>query len=163
MAKAITNVNVPNNTRNFYPVNRGEWELRTFPIAASTVMVDGAALAVQVSVSNPTGNLILTPTSNANGQNFIGIIAEPIASTDADYATAGKLKGVWVPRTRSCEAYFVVGAGTFTAADVGRTCLFHTDSKSLNVDGNGLGARITGFISSTQGTCSFDIPLAVTA
>ena len=163
MAKAITNVNVPNNTKNFYPVNRGEWELRQFPIAASIVMIDGSAIAVQVVTSNPTGNNILMPISNATGQNFQGILAEPIAASDADYAVAGKLKGVWVPRTRSCEAIFSVGAGTFTLADVGRTCLFHTDSRSLNVDGNGLGARITGVISATQGTCAFDIPLAVTA
>lgn len=163
MAKAVTNANVPNNTQNFYPVNRGEWELRTFPFAASTAMSDGSAVAVQVTASNPTGNLILMPTSNTTGQNFVGILAEPIASTDADYATAGKLKGVWVPRTRSCEAYFKVGAGTFTAADVGRVCLFHTDSKSLNVDGNGLGARITGYISATKGTCVFDLAPAVTA
>lgn len=163
MAKAITNVNTPNNTRNFYPVKRGEWELKLLPIVASVAMADGCAVATQVTASSPTGNNILMPTSNATGQNFQGILAEAIATTDADYATAGKLKGVWVPRNQSCEAYFSVGAGTFTLADVGRVCLFHTDSKSLSVDTNGLGARITGFISATQGTCSFDIAPAVTA
>lgn len=163
MAKAITNINVPNNTRNFYPVKRGEWELKLLPIVASVAMTDGSAIATQVTASNPTGNNILMPTSNATGQNFIGILAEPIATTDPDYATAGKLKGVWVPRYSTCEAYFSVGAGTFTAADVGRTCLFHTDSKSLAVDTNGAGAIITGYISATQGTCSFDIATVVTA
>ena len=118
MAKAVTNVNVPNNTRNFYPVNRGEWELRQLPIVASVVMVDGSAVATQVVTANPTGNNILMPTSNATGQNFRGILAEPIAAADPDFATAGKLKGVWVPRTIACESYFSVGAGTFTLADI---------------------------------------------
>lgn len=163
MAKAITPVNVPNNTRNFYPVNRGEWEIRTFPIAASIVIADGTAVATQVVTSNPTGNLIPMPTSNVTGQNFQGILVEAIASTDSDFAVAGKMKGVWVPRTRSCEAFFSVGAGTFGSNDVGRVALFHTDSKSLNVDGNGLGARITSLITTTRGTCAFDVAPAVTA
>lgn len=163
MGKAITNVNVPNNTRNFYPADKGEWELRQLPMVASVAMTDGSAIATQVTASSPTGNNILMPATNTTGQNFRGILAEPIASTDPDFAVAGKLKGVWVPRTISCEAYFSVGAGTFTLADVGRVCSFHTDSKSLAVDTNGLGARITGYISATQGTCSFDIPNAVTA
>lgn len=163
MAKAVTNVNAFNNTKNFYPVRKGEWELKLLPMVASVAMIDGSAVATQVTASNPTGNNILMPTSNATGQNFIGILAEPITASDPDYAVAGKLKGVWVPRTNICEVYFSVGAGTFTQADVGRTCLFHTDSKSLAVDTNGAGARITGFISATQGTCSFDIATVVTA
>jgi hypothetical protein len=163
MALAVTPLNVPNNTRNFYPVNRGDWELKVLPTAASLAAVDGTAFATQVVASNPTGNLIPMPTTNTTGQNFIGIIAQPISATDSDYATAGKLKGYWVPKTRSCEAFFLVGNGTNSAAQVGRVCPFHTDSKSLNVGANGAGARITSYISSTRGTCAFDVAIAVTA
>lgn len=142
MGKAVTPVNSPNNVRNFYPAD-DKWELKRMPIAASVAMVDGTALRVEVSGSSPTGNLIAAAQTNANGQNFAGILAEPIVSTDSDYATAGKLKGVRVPKTLDAEAFFSVGAGTFTAADVGRVCSVHTDYKSLAVDTNGTGAIIS--------------------
>ena len=58
---------------------------------------------------------------NANGADFVGILAEPIAATDDDYATAGKLKGVWVPEDATAEAGFTVVNGTFTTADIGKT------------------------------------------
>jgi len=38
----------------------------------------------------------------------MGILAEPITSTDEDYAVSGKLKGVRVPLTPEAEAYFYV-------------------------------------------------------
>jgi hypothetical protein len=73
------------------------------------------------------------------------------------------MKAVYIMKTPAAEAFFVVGAGTFTAADVGRICLIHTDSKSLAVDTNGLGAEITGYITSTTGKCKFSLAPAVTA
>jgi hypothetical protein len=60
-------------------------------------------------------------TANASGADFLGILVETIATTDTDYATAGKLKSVWVPNTPYARAFFTVGAGTFTAADVFKT------------------------------------------
>lgn len=75
---------------------------------------------------------------NAAGADFVGIMAEPIVSTDADYATAGKLKAVKVPKSKTARAFFTVGAGTFTAADLFRTARFHTDSLGLAVDTIGL-------------------------
>lgn len=163
MAKSVTPLNAVNKNSNFRPADVKLWELRLLPIAASTAIEEGTALSTEVSGSSPTGNLIKAAATNANGQNVQGILAEPIASTDSDYATSGKLKMVYVPKVQGAVAEFTVGAGTFTAADVGRVCNIHTDSKSLAVDTNGLGAIIRGYISSTRGTCSFDVAKAVTA
>lgn len=160
--QSVTPLNQVNNTLNFYPVD-GNWEIRRLPFKASTAITDGYAVAYEVSASNPTGYLTLMPTTNANGQNFVGILQEKIAATDTDYATAGKLKNVLVPTTKHALARFKVGAGTFTAADVGRVCNFHTDSGSLAVDTNGAGAVIRGYIDSSYGTCSFDVANATTA
>lgn len=163
MGKAVTGLNKPNTTSNFYPFD-DLWRAELLPMKASTAMVEGAAIAVEVSGSSPTGNHTIAGTTNANGQNIVGILAEPIVSTDADYATAGKLKLVWIPTNTQAKCYFTVGAGTFTAADVGRICQIHTDSKSLAVDTNGLGGEITGYISSTRGVCRLlSVPKAVTA
>lgn len=103
------------------------------------------------------------PATNSTGQNFVGILAEVIATTDADFATAGKQKNVWVPVSKLARAKFLVGAGTFTLADVHRVCNFHTDSLSLAVDTNGLGAIIEEYIDATHGVCSFNVGNVVTA
>jgi hypothetical protein len=47
-------------------------------------------------------------TENAAGADFIGILSEAVAATDTDYATAGKLKQVWVPTNLQAEAEFTV-------------------------------------------------------
>ena len=161
--QAITPLNTPNNTQNFLPIGEG-WVMKQVPMKASTAAVVGTAIGVEISSNTTTGNCTVMPATNANGANFVGILAEKIASTDSDYATAGKLKSVWVPINKSVStAQFTVGAGTFTAADVGRICNIHTDSASLSVDTNGAGAQITGFIDSSYGLCTFDVPLTTTA
>lgn len=133
------------------------------PIAASAAIAEGTLLAVQVSGSSPTGNLIAAATTNTTGQNIVGILAEPITSSDSDYATAGKLKQVWVPTSQYSQAYFTVGSGTFTAADVGRVCQTAGSGISVAVDTNGLGVVIDGYISSTRGTCKLSVANVVTA
>lgn len=162
MAQVTTPLGYANNTRNFYPAD-DKWEVKYFPTKASVAGVEGCAVAYEVSGSSPTGYITVAAATDANGQNVVGILAETIAATDSDYATAGKLKAVYIPKTLQAEAYFVVGAGTFTAADVGRVCNIHTDSKSLAVDTNGLGAEITGYITSTTGKCKFSLPKVVTS
>jgi hypothetical protein len=162
MAKVITPVNTQNKSSNFSPAN-DKWELAYLPFKGGVAIEEGTAVGYEVTSSNPTGLLIKMPATNANGQNFVGIITETIASTDADYATSGKLKGVLVAKSNEATAEFAVGAGTFTADDIGRVCAFHTDSKSLAVDTNGAGAEIVGFISSTRGVCKFNVPHATTA
>lgn len=88
--------------------------------------------------------------------NKMGILAEAIAATDADYATSQKLKHVWVPLCKDATAEFTVGSGTFTTADVGKSVAF-ADSKSLAVDTAGDDARITKYLSSTRGECIFQL------
>lgn len=162
MAKAVTPLNQAATTQYFYPSN-DLWRLENIRIAASSAMSVWTALWQEVSGSSPTWNAIKMPTTNANGQNFIGILAEPIASTDSDYATAGKIKQVWVPINQKAEAFFAVWAGTFTAADIGRVCQFHTDSVSLAVDTNWAGAVIVDYVSATKWICNFSVAKVVTA
>jgi hypothetical protein len=128
------------------------------PFKASTAIAEGAAVAAEISSNNVTGYATLMGVENATGADFLGIMAEPIVSGDADYATAGKMKGVRVPTTPYALAYFSVGAGTFTAVDVFKTVELHSDYKSLAVDTLGKGARIMKYISSTRGICRFSLP-----
>lgn len=162
MGKTVTAINTPNKTQNFYPAD-DKWEMIMFPFVASTAIEEGTAVAPQISGNDVTGNLTKMGVENATGADFMGILAEAIVSTDTDYATAGKLKGVWVPKSTLARAYFTVGAGTFTAADVFRTVEIHSDSKSLAVDTKGKGARIMEYISSTRGICRFTLPETETA
>ena len=162
MGKAITAVNSPNKTSNFYPAD-DKWEMIMFPIKASTAMEEGVALSPEIVTNDVTGYLTKMGVENVVGSDFVGILAEAIVATDSDYATAGKLKGVWVPKSMTASAYFTVGAGTFTATDVFKTVELHSDSKSLAVDTKGKGARIVEFISSTRGRCMFSLPQTETA
>jgi hypothetical protein len=157
MGKVVTPLNQPNKTQNFYPAD-DKWEMIMFPFLASTAIEEGTAVSPQIVSNNVTGNLTKMGVENVTGSDFMGILAEAIVSTDTDYATAGKLKGVWVPKAMTATAYFTVGAGTFTAADVFKTVEIHSDSKSLAVDTLGKGARIMEFISSTRGKCMFSLP-----
>ena len=162
MGKAVVGLNKPNETGNFLPAD-DSWKMMMLPIKVSTVIVEGAAIGIEISGSTTTGYYTLMGVENAAGADFVGIIAEPVAAADADYATAGKLKGVWIPMTAEAEAYFTVGAGTFTAIDEGKTVEVHSDSISLAVDTAGKGARITKYISSTRGKCKFNLPKTETA
>lgn len=162
MAKPVTLVNVPNVNTNFRPCD-GNWKLKAFKMKVSTAMVQGAAIMPETSGADVTGYYTLMGVENAGGDDFVGILAEAIVSTDADYATAGKTKLVRVPLSPNSECEFTVGAGTFTAVDVGKTVEVHSDSKSLAVDTVGKGARITGYINSTRGKCAFCMPNSETA
>jgi len=150
MGKATVLVNTPNTTSNFYPAN-DKWEMKKLPMKASTAMVEGAAIAIEISSNTTTGNYTLMGVENVTGADFVGILAEPI------------VKGVRVPVNQQAEAFFTVGAGTFTAVDVGKTVEIHSDSKSLAVDTAGKGARITKYITSTRGKCAFVLPNTETA
>lgn len=162
MAKATTALNTPNDTKYFYPAD-DQWEMLQLPFKASTAIAEWSAVAPEISSNDVTGYITAMGTTNTTGADFLWILAEPIAATDSDYATAGKLKGVRVPKTPYAKAYFYVWAGTFTAADVFRTVPLHSDSKSLSVDSKWLGARILKYISSTRGICRFSLPETVTA
>lgn len=161
--KSITPINTPNTTTYFMPISSTGWELRSIEMKASTAMSDWAAIWVEISGNTTTGNATLMPATNANGANFIGILAEKIATTDTDYATAGKLKQVWVPTNLMAEAKFKVWAGTFTAADKNKTVSFHSDSVSLAVDTAGAWAEIVWYETATRWRCRFSLPKTVTA
>ena len=133
------------------------------PFAASTAIDEGTAVAPEISSNDVTGNLTKMGAENANGADFLGILAEPIKSTDGDYATAGKMKGVWVPKVPHAKSYFKVGSWTFTKADVFRTVELYSDRKSLAVDTAGKGARIVEYIDANHGICEFSLPETETA
>lgn len=160
--QAVTPLNQVNNTRNFYPAD-GNWEEKLLPFKASVEISDGFAVGTEISGNTTTGYVTLMPATNANGANFRGILIEKISSTDADYATAGKLKKVMVPTTNFAQARFKVGAGTFTAADIGKVVAFHSDSGSLAVDTAGAGAEITAYEDASYGKCMFSVARTVTA
>ena len=104
-----------NETQNFLPADPN-WIMRQLPFKASTAIEEGAAIGIEISSNDVTGNVTLMGAENAAGADFQGIMAEPVVSGDADYATAGKLKSVWIPLNKEAEAYFKVGTGTFTVA-----------------------------------------------
>jgi len=158
MGKAVTPINSANQTGYFYPAD-DKWELKMLPMKASLAMAEGVAITAETNGAAVTGYYrTQVAVENLNGDDTMGILAEPILATDPDYAVAGKMKGVRVPKGPESEAYFTVGAGTFTAADVGATVELHSDFKSLAVDTLGKGATITGYISSTRGVCKFNMP-----
>jgi hypothetical protein len=159
----ITPINAANSTAYFVPLSSTGWELRDVAMKASTAMSDWAAIWVEISSNTTTWNATLMPATNSAGQNFIWILAEKIASTDSDYATAWKLKKVWVATSPLSEAEFKVWAGTFTAVDVNKIVSFHSDSLWLAVDTQWLWAEISWYISSTRGRCRFTVPRTVTA
>lgn len=152
--------------KNFVPIYGSGWELRECQIKLSTAYATGEGMRVEIAANTTTGYLASASTNSgvtSVGANFIGIMAEPVRATDADYATAFKTKRVWVATSPKALAYFTVGAGTFTQIDVYKTCAIHSDGKSLAVDTNGLGAMIEGYISSTRGICSFSLAPSLTA
>ena len=154
MGKAVQPINTPNITTYFAPADDNR-ETRMYYRAASIAAVDdGTMMAIDVSGSSPTGYIVIAPTTNANGKNFVGILQQAIATTDTDYATAHFVP-VRAPKTKEAKMYFTVGSGTFTQADVGRVCALYSDSKSVAVDSNGLGVIIDSYIDATHGICHF--------
>lgn len=145
MAKDITPSNYGNSNRNFVAV-QGEFRTELMPIVASVAIEQGTAIGKAATSGNYT----------VSGNNeVIGYLDETIATTDTDYATAGKLKSVRIPVTDDSVVDFSVGAGTFAADDVGKSVAIHTDSKSIAVDTAGTAFYITNFISSTRGKGRF--------
>lgn len=162
MWKVVTWLNKPNETQNFLPSD-DNWYIDYLPFKASTAIEEGSVIAPEISGNTTTGYITKFSTENATGADFMWILAEPITATDDDYATAGKLKAVYIPKTPYAKAYFTVWAGTFTAVDVFKTVEIHSDSKSLAVDTAGKGARIMKYISSTRWECRFSLPETETA
>lgn len=151
-----------NNVLNFLPTS-GLWMVKPLRFVASVAILDGTAVGIEISGNTTTGNCTAMGTENASGADFQGILNQPISTTDPDYATAGKLKNVWVPISNTCEAQFKRISGTLTTADIGKTVEFASSGLGLAVDTPGKGARITDVITSDYGTCSFVMPNTETA
>tara|TARA_R110000851_G_scaffold40208_3_gene101571 strand:+ start:3613 stop:3882 length:270 start_codon:yes stop_codon:yes gene_type:complete len=84
------------------------WKLTEYAVVASVALEEGTAMGIQITSNTTTGILVAMGAENALGADFIGILAEPIAATDVDYATAGKLKSINVPTSKFAEAVFTV-------------------------------------------------------
>ncbi len=151
-----------NVTTNFLPADEN-WKSGLVPFKASTAIAEGAAIGIEIVSNDVTGEVTLMGVENAAGADFVGVIQEPIASTDADYATTGKLKQVSIAMNQAAKAFFTVVNGTFTKDDVFKTVQISSDSLGLDVDTAGKGARITDFINSSRGKCTFVLPNTETA
>lgn len=139
---------MPNKITNFWPCNTFKhWQIKKLPILASAAYEQGTALRSSLG----TDYQIMDGSSETN---FAGILAETISASDADYATSGKLKHVFVPISPEAEMYFTVGNGTFSGADVGKNVAVHTDGKSVAVDTAGTHFQIRKYISATRGKCA---------
>jgi hypothetical protein len=137
---------MPNVNTNFVEA-MGNWKMEMLPFIASVAIAEGAAI---YAVGDGTHSKVTASTGN-----FVGILKEPIAAADADYATSRKLKLVSVAMDDTAEAYFTVGAGTFTTADEGKMVKFN-DEISLAVDTAGTQAKITKYIDATHGMCKLN-------
>jgi len=132
-----------NVNTNFLPVQtQTHWKLVKTQMIASVAMEEGAAV---YAVGDGTHTIV----TNATG-NFRGILAEPIAATDADYATSKKLKSVYVPRDDESEVEFTESGDALTTDLIGETCKFN-DSIGLDATAAGTQAKITGYINAGRG------------
>lgn len=143
-----------NETLNLYfdPIFKpGRWKMTKLAMIASVVIKAGAAI---YAAGDGTHTKV-----TANTANFRGILMENIAAADADYATAGKLKQVAIALDSEAEAYFTVGAGTFTQADEGKSVKFN-DELGLAVDTAGTQAQITKYLTATRGKTRFNLTIS---
>ena len=109
MGKAVTQLNASNSNTNFVVIEaEKDWKITYLPFKASTAIEEGSAIGIEIVTNTTTGNVTLMGVENAAGADFVGIMAEPIVDTDKDYATAGKLKAVYVPKSINSRAKFTV-------------------------------------------------------
>lgn len=90
---------------------KGRTRLRSYTRTASTVFAEGALV-------NFVSGLVLP--ADATSGDHVGIAAEAVAATDADYATAGVKILVEVPVDKMCEFEAPVN-GTLATTSVGVT------------------------------------------
>jgi hypothetical protein len=160
--QAITPLNTPNNTKNFVPVGEG-WVMKQIRIKPSVAIADGTAIGVEVVSSATTGYAIAMPATNANGQNFIGILAEAVTASDADYASTTKTRSVFIPVNKAIATAKATTSATATSAVVGRVVQFSGSGATVAPTTNGAGCVITDFVDANTVLVSFDVANAVTA
>jgi len=137
-----------NLNTNFRPITSGDaWGIEEVQMTASVAMEAGSGI-----YAPGDGEDTIVTTSSAN---FTGILIEPIAATDDDYATAKKKKLCFVRKKKGARAICTV-SGTFTTDDVGKNVDF-ADAVSLDVDTSTHDqATIRKYISATRAECEFN-------
>lgn len=134
-----------NNTRYFTRL-KGQTKTIQGIFTASVAIAQGGM--VYPDPGNPGQ---WTKADSTAGESF-GVIMQTIASTDSDYAST-KVVNIEVPAEPGVEWKFLVGSGTFTAADVNKYADL-LDEVSVAVDVTTKKQLfITGYVSATEGRC----------
>ncbi len=140
---------------NFNPINN-DWENQELVIKEWVALQAGTLLAREIVSNVTTGKLVAASAEATTGKNYVGILMEEIASTDADYSTSGKTKLVSVPTSIKAICEYRVHSWTASAAKVWSTVEIADSGKWLAVDTLWLGATITKHVSSTRGECQIN-------
>lgn len=121
----------------------GRGKDKWFPMTAST------AVTKQGLATTTTGQLVAV-TAGTTAANILGIFSKTAATTDTDYATAGRLFPVWVPTERHALLEFDVTSG-LVVGDIG-TEVDLTDYNTVNRGASSIKAvKITDVISTIKG------------
>lgn len=126
---------------------KGKTKLMWLPMTASTVAVDGSLVEL-------TSGQLTIATNTSKAHNIVGVIRKTIVSTDADYATAGRLVPVEVPVEKYVEWEAPVAVGTLAATSVGAYFDLGTDDLGASVDQSASAENIvfcTKYLSATKG------------
>ena len=103
----------------------------------------------QYGLVYPDGSGAVQPADATSGSH-VGVAAKAVASGDSDYATAGALISVIVPRDDDCEWLADVGTGTMTTALVDTYCDLKDDNE-LDVGATSKNVvYLSGYKSATQ-------------
>ncbi len=140
-------VDAVNNTR-YFTRSKGETKMITGTFTASVACAEGA-----IVYPDPGNAGQWTKADSTAGTSF-GVLRQTIAATDSDYAST-KTVQIEVPAEPGVEWNFLVGSGTFTAADVNKYVDL-VDEISVAVDTTSkLSIYISGYVSATRGLCIF--------
>lgn len=135
-----------NHNENFVRA-KGRTATKTVKMTASVAAEEGSIL-----YPDPGNAGQYTIADSTAGGEFV-VLRKTIASTDSDYASTKNVV-VEYPVDWGVEWYFSVGAGTFTAADIGAYADLN-DGVSVAVDtASKKHVLITGYISATRGKCT---------
>jgi hypothetical protein len=143
---SFTNPTDKPNSVKYFTRASGKTKMGEVILTASVAATEGSIL-----YPDPSNAGQYTIADSTAGGNFV-VLRQTVASTDSNYASA-KTVSVEIPVEANVEWNFLVGSGTFTAADVGKYCDL-VDEKSVAVDTQSKNVIfITDYISSTQGRC----------
>lgn len=142
------------NTR-FKPV-WSDWEIKELVIKESVALSAGTLLATEILSNTTTGKLVAGGAEQSAWANYVGILAQDILATDADYATSGKTRLVYVPCSVKAESEFQRTSGTLSSVDVWKTVEVSWSGTWLAVDTLWLWATIVKVITEDRGVCAIN-------